>query len=159
MENGLGCAVLLPLAIFLECIDGQTSAGYFLVDGRFYLALGVLIASAEDVVHARHKALRVVSGHDTQGIGHVEPQRCRRLVLVVGLAERIDPCYSCQTLSAATIVERLHSSQFHGLCLGYLLTADMAREGSEQRGCQTYHGGYLEALLGKLELAFLPQVP
>ena len=123
-----------------------------------FLPRGLRI-TIQQVVDAGHISVNVVGSHERQGIGHHNLQRCRLVVYIVGLAEGIDPGDGSQADIGATIVERLHSSQFHGLHFGNVLSGLVTSSGSEQGGNQTDDGANLEAFERKSCLAFLHQVP
>ena len=158
IDVGLAGAFFLGFAVGSQCGDGLLSALYLLVNRGFYMSVGRGIA-VEDVVDAGHVAVRVVGGHDRECVGHVDLERCRLLILVVGLHKGVHPGYGRESLVGAAIVECLHCSELHGLRLGHLLSADMAGKCCSQRCYETYHYGYLDALLGQSYLAALHKIP
>ena len=97
--------------------------------------------AVQQVVDARHVALRVVGGHDAQGVRHLNAR------------------YDGKSLTSTTIVEGLHSRHLHRLILSHLLSADMTCEGSSQRSDESDDGGYLDALMSQLKFATLHEIP
>ena len=153
-----GYAIHPRLAIVGEREDGLLASFNLLVDGGLARAIGFRI-TIQQVVDAGHKAMDIVGGHERQGIGHLELQRRRHVVCIVGLAEGIDPCDGSEADIGATIVECFHGSQFHGLHFGNVLCGLVSGSSSEQGGNETDDGANLEAFERKSCLAFLHQVP
>ena len=157
-----GCRSLIALGLCLtigsECLNGFLSHGNLLV-GRWLpgsVRTGIAI---QEFIHSRHEAVRITRSHDGEGIRHGDTQRGLLFNGIVRLLERIHPCHGRQALVNASIVERLHRSQFHRLFLCHLLTGDMSRSGCQQGSHQSHDGTNAQALQGQLGLAFLHQVP
>ena len=153
-----GHAFLPCLAIVGKGNDGFLASFNLLVDGGLTCAVGLRI-TIQQVVDAGHKAMNIVGGHERQGIGHLNLQRRRLVVCIVGLAEGIDPCDGSEADIGATIVERFHGSQFHGLHFGNVLCGLVSGSGGKQGGNESDDGANLEAFERKFRLAFLHQVP
>ena len=157
-DGGLVGTVGLRPSIVGQGLDGHLAALYLLVGRGLAGAVRPGVAT-QQVVDARDVAVRVVGGHDRQGVGHVELQCRRRLVGIVGLTERVDPCQGGQALVGAAVVEGLHGGKLHRLGLGHLLAADVAGEGGSEGGDEAHEGADLNALLGQPRLALAEQIP
>ena len=103
--------------------------------------------------------MEVVGGHERQGVGHLDLQRSRLLVLVVGLTERTHPGYCRQSHVITAIIQRLHSRQLHGLYLGYVLCRLVARGGSQHSCNESHPGTNLQAFQRHLRLTLLHEIP
>ena len=158
VKRGFVSPIFLTLPVVRQGRNGQLATCNLLVNRRLHMSVGCGVAF-QNVVDARHETVRVVSCHDAQGVRHVNLQRGFFLVLIVRLTEGAHPGYGRQSLVSTAIVERLHGSQLHGLGLCYLLTADVAGEGSTQRSHEAHDACNLDALLSQPDLALLPQVP
>ena len=86
-------------------------------------------------------------------------QRRLATLLPFWLLERIDGSYDGQRLVGAALIQRLHGSQLHRLCLSHHIGRAVARLQRQQYGHKPYYARHLYAAQGKSDMTAAEEIP